>query len=451
MPLTTLFFCMLFALCCIGALYAPIVGIVAYMSMYHLGLRWWLEPLFASGVRMSFMLALFTGIGCLLHFRGLNYGKRFFTSQEWLLLAMLALLVLSVPLGLPRPEFTWEDPPEIKICKVFVFLMLLTHVVTTVRRLNIVMWIFVAMAIYLGYEAFSAGPGAFTEGRVDNIGGPDFKDANFFGVHLAMTLPIIGIQFLRSGWLGRAVTLLAGVLAVNGLVLTRSRGAFLAAMVGAVLALVIAPKGHRLIIVGALVLALVGAYFLMDPGFIDRMSTIETSPESMDGSSYGRWRAWQVSVPMFLERPWGYGAGTLQKYIGGFDERLTDRAAHNTFVTCYVELGVQGFAMLLALIANGVYMLFRARQMAKGSPAEKDLRYFSYGLLLALTIFLGGGMTITHLYVEELWWFLALPVCLYRAAENLETSALLVVPQARPSGVAKAGRQPKEKRWPCSP
>lgn len=424
MPLKTILFLVLFGGACLGALFIPMAGIIGYMGMYHIGYRWWLEPLASLHIRYSFTLALFLGIGTVLHWSRLRYGKRFMTSQEWLLLAMVGILWLSRYIGLPRGETAlWEDPAEIKITKVVIFAFLLTHVVTTASRLSAVLWVMVVGGLYLGWLAFSAGPGAFVTGRVEGMGGPDFKDANFFGVHLATVLPIIAVQFVRSEWRVKLLALLAGVFAVNGLIMTRSRGAFLAAAVGGLMAIPLAPKGRRAIIIVVLLIGMVGAYALTDPGFIDRMSTIETSPEEMDKSSYGRWLAWKTSLVMLRDRPHGFGVGNFPRYVGGYEPLLADRDPHNTFVKCYTELGVQGLIVFLALIGNAVHMLWRAPRMAEGTAAEKDIRYFSYAMLLALAIFLAGGMTVTETYIEEMWWFLALPVCLYRVAENARTDA----------------------------
>jgi len=419
MPLKTILFALFFGSCCIGALFAPMAGVIGYMSMYHIGYRWWMDPLAHLSIRYSFMLALFLGIGTVLHWSRLRYGKRFMTGQEWLLLAMVGVLWLSKYIGLPgREAMPWEDPDEVKITKVIVFALLLTHVVTTPRRLSAVLWVLTAGGLYLGWLAFTAGPGAFVTGRVEGIGGPDFKDANFFGVHLAAALPVIAVQFMRSDWRAKWLPVLAAAFAVNGLIMTRSRGAFLAAAIGGVLAVPLAPKRRRGLILVVLLIGALGAYALTDPGFIERMSTIETSPEKMDKSSYGRWLAWTTSLSMVRDRPWGFGAGNFPRYAGEYDAALKQRDPHNTFVKCYVELGVQGLIVLLALIGNAIYILWKAPRLAEGTADERDVRYFSYALLLALAIFLAGGMTVTETYIEELWWMLALPVCLYRVAEN---------------------------------
>ena len=105
---------------------------------------------------------------------------------------------------------------------------MLTHVVTDLKSLNRVFWVMIVATLLLSLQAYGKPRWAFIGGRLEGVGGVDFTDANALGAFLAAMLPIIGVQFLRSAWRGKLLCLATGVFATNAIVLTRSRGAFLA-------------------------------------------------------------------------------------------------------------------------------------------------------------------------------------------------------------------------------
>jgi hypothetical protein len=91
-------------------------------------------------------------------------------------------------------------------------------------------------------------------------------------------------------------------------------------------------------------------------------------------------------------------------------------------VRCFGEIGLPGIAVLIALIANAGLLLRKTVKRAQALPPEEKAHftYLSYALLVGLVTMLGCGMTASLVYVEFFWWFLALPVCLWRACRNLE-------------------------------
>ena len=69
---------------------------------------------------------------------------------------------------------------------------------------------FVIGAMILGMQAWSTPYSAFEGGRLETVGGPDFRECNFFAAYMATMLWIIGTQFVRSGWVGKTVCFVAG-------------------------------------------------------------------------------------------------------------------------------------------------------------------------------------------------------------------------------------------------
>jgi hypothetical protein len=429
MALKTILFIGLFAFCTVGALVHPILGVLGYVGHYSVGpeKQWWHGPLKGFGIRYSMTLALMTAIGMALQWRKLRFGRRLFERQEVFILVFLAVVWLSVLLG-PETVGRYTKPgidhPSVKLTKLVIFAMMLTHVVTDVRRLDMFLWVVTIGALVLGLQAYDTPRRAFVSGRLDTVGGPDFAEANVLAAYLAAVLPLIGVQFLRSGWIGKAVAALAGVFATNAIILTRSRGAVVGLAAGALAALLMAPKRFRAPVFIGIIAFSAGAFYLTDTGFRERASTVKAEAEDRDKSAQGRLDTWRASIRLLGEHPFGVGPGNFHQSIGKYDARYTGRDAHNTFVRAYSELGVHGFGVFGILI----FMAFRGLHRAikkLGHLADKDakaLQYFCYGSLVGLVIILACGLTITLLYVEMLWWFLALPVCMARSLENLELS-----------------------------
>jgi len=453
MPVKTVLFIVVFTACSLGALFTPMIGVLGYVGHYCLGERhWWLAPIREWGLRYSFTLALMTAIGIAMHFRKLRYGGSLFVRQEQLILLFLGLIWVSTLLTAPTEgRYTTVDHPSVKMTKVFIFLLMMTHVATTTRDLNRLLWVLVVGAFVLGVEAYATPRSEFASGRLETVGGPDFREANFLGAFLGAMLPIIGIQFLRSGWPGKIACLVSGVFATNAIILTRSRGALVGIAGGALAAVLFAPKKHRGKILIGLAIALAGGLYLTDPGFLHRASTITTEEEEMDSSAESRIEIWSGSIGMLRDHPLGVGVGNFYQEIGPYTNNKYPKAdAHSTFVRCYGELGIPGIIVFCLVIGYGGFTLKRVVGEARDLPvAQRDsITFLAYGLGVSLATVLTCGLVISLLYTEALWWLLALPACLERAVANMKKDlGLLPQPEAaQPLAVRRNSSRPSAPR-----
>jgi O-antigen ligase len=410
-----LFFISFFGVACVLALAEPFWGIAAYVTHYHSypERSWWGAFLASLGVRYSFTISLSVAVGTLLNFRRLPYG-RLISRQETLYLAFLAWVFVARQLN---GQETYEDVLD-KMLKMAVFLLCLTHVLVTRRQFDRFFWVLVCCALYLGYECFTAPASRFTKGRLEGVGGPDFGDANAMAAHLVALLAIIGVQFLRSGWKGKFVCFVAGGLILKGILQTRSRGGFLAAIVGAFVVVAFAPSGHRKRILPFLVIAALGALTRVDSAYLERMGSIKAGEREKDESAMSRLRFWQAGLEMALDNPLGVGPGNFHTHIGNYLPEDAGRDTHNTFVRCVAELGWPGLVLLLGLIANAFIILARVRSSATDFPGSNDCAWYAYSLQIGLSAYLVAALFISATYIEMLWWMLLLPAALERAAAN---------------------------------
>ena len=426
MPLKSIVFLVGFVATCGISLRFPIIGVIGYILHYHIApeKQWWGQSIAEFNIRYSLTLAACIAAGIWLNRRRLFLGVKVLLSQEWLLILFLAVIWFCALIG-PQSRVSMiggEDPPELKLAKVMIFVLMLTHLASTPKNVSMVFWAIVVGVAWLGYQARFAGTIMYqASGRLDNIGGPDFADSNAFATHLAASLPIIGVQFFRSGWKGKLLCLVSGVLVVNAIILTRSRGALVGLAAGIPFAIFAAPKEFRKRILVGIVVATIGAYLLTDQGFRQRTETILLSGEERDKSAQSRLDIWKGSLEMVWEHPLGVGPRRFLETIGDYVPQHPDRDAHSTFVLCYSELGIQGFLVLIFLILNALRLLRQTygKCKAPAGPEQRTIIWLNYGVAVALPIYVFGGLTTTMLYVEGLWWFLALPVCLVRATQSL--------------------------------
>ena len=448
MALKTILFAAAFGICVILALWQPVFGILGYVAHYSIGpeRQWWHAPLSGLGIRYSMFLAALTAFGIVIRFRKLGIRRPYFLGQERLILLFLGIVWLTVALSettISNPSDAASvhmrvvDHPATKLAKVVFFAMMLTHVITNLRDYNRLVWVLIAGSLVLGLQAYSAGRAAFNMGRLESVGGADFMESNMLAAYLAAMLPIIGIQFMRTSWFGRALCLASGIFATNAIVLTRSRGSLIGLGVGAVTTVLLAPSKYRgKLIVGLLVVA-AGAYYLMDPQFLRRASTINN--ENRDASVSGRIETWQASLAMLKDHPLGVGAGNFSQFIGRYDPRFAFRDAHSTYVRCIGELGLEGALLMLLLILHAFRVLFGLMRRAKElpQPMRDSVTYASLALTVSLATLLACGLTITLLYVEILWWLLAMPVCLTRVVDNFKIGAATEPKPSSPDDAVK--------------
>ena len=94
--------------------------------------------------------------------------------------------------------------------------------------------------------------------------------------------------------------------------------------------------------------------------------------------------------------------------------------AHNTYIRCLAELGIGGLLVFLLLIANAFLILRGISMRVKELPDRErtQMVFWCFGTKCALVTMCACCLTISLTYVEFIWWFLILPVCLQRTVDN---------------------------------
>jgi O-antigen ligase len=384
--------------------------------------QWWGETLSSLGVRHSLTLAAAIALGMALRWNEIRARLvgSFWHSQELLLVFFTILVAVSTMWGTPidmavRDFRQTSQLPVEKMPKVAIFVLMLTHLMVRYKDYNQLLWLLVLVGgLYLGLDAYTAAAGRFFKGRLDQLGGADFNEANAAALHLAFVCVITGCLFLRTPyWPVKLACLATGVLSVNAIIMTQSRSALVGLAVGGLAAPILAKGSFRVKVCFYLLIGAIGAYSLTNEYFWARAETIELNPD--EASAASRFDLWRAGLAMWADHPFGVGAGRFYTVVGRYNADYVGRDCHNTYIRCAAELGIMGILLLAAMIANAFRTIRRAARLATGTSLQRDVEWDCFGLQVGLLVYLVPGMFIGLTYVEEMWWLLCLPVCLERA------------------------------------
>ena len=428
LPIKTLIYLFFFVSCCgLSVFYTPVIGVYGYLAAYNINplSQWWGNYLPAWAERYSFILAACIAIGTIINFNKLKF-KSLLDRQEVLLILFWLVVVFSNFLGQGYSET--QEYIIFKVSKFSLIILVASHVVTRLKHYDGLLWVLIISGFWLSSELFF-GAGSFRGARFHGgVGGSDFGEGNFLAAHFGMLVPMLGIMILKGNWKTRLLCCAGAVFLLNAIVLIRSRGAFLALFLGAVVTFFYSFKieSYRKLILVMLCIAAAGGISLTNVYFWERMTTIGTQDDGKrDVSAQHRLMAWDGAWQMAKDFPLGVGAGNFFDHIGRYYPVLEGRDTHNTYFRCLAELGFHGLFVLILLILNAYWMLSRIHKTA--AVFEKKLRsriqLYVYAMKTAMVIYLTAAIFISSTYIEELYWLLLFPVFLKRSVENeMETA-----------------------------
>lgn len=282
----------------------------------------------------------------------------------------------------------------------------------------------------IGPEAFSIDP----DKLLDVYGSTEFRQGsatgngetinpNILAGALAIIIPIGLALATRRGWARRrwwALLLWAPVLLmINALVLSQSRGSWLALIIAILLlGWLFWPRLFTVlfgaaVMIGAVVWWQYSARYFLDQELV----------HSAEASLLRRLDIWRLSLQMVAEQPLtGIGLGAYEQaftvrfpnlpLIGG---RLAPPHAHNLFVQLALDLGIPGLFAYLGLLAALVRPLLSHVQQAK-----KIGHHYTYPLTCGILSGL-AAMVVVGCFDNALWGtkLLVIPWCLLALTQLL--------------------------------
>lgn len=426
MPGKTLFYLVLSGMAgLLSVVWHPEWGVYGYLVTYNINprIQWWgrFLPEFAS--RYALFFSLCTAAGLILHWKKVGAKLELLGPEKCfgIYILLLWISVLTAPISR-------IDDLLVKMTKVAFMLFMASRIIQNKKSFERMILILLGAALYLSFSLHS-GEGTFQGGRFDRgFGGSDFAESNFLAAHFAWLLPFAGIVFLEGDWKKKCFSLTAVVFMLNAIVITRSRGAFLALVLGGLWTLISLPrlKSHRKKVALGLILGLLAAITVTDRAFWERMETLRAEDEDRDASAQSRLAAWNVAIQMFQEHPMGVGIGRFFDYAGTYNAALAGRDTHNTYLRCLAETGILGAMGLIMLVVSSFRCIGKLEEEAKSLENTRATFYqlYSFSCRIALIIYLTAAFFISSTYIEEFYWLLLLPAFLRRALQNESHSAV---------------------------
>lgn len=229
-------------------------------------------------------------------------------------------------------------------------------------------------------------------------------------------LVVMGLIFGASmGWRWRAILGAAAALSVVAVVLSYSRTAYIAVLVG-LLIVVLLPRWRYKLLLPVMLMAL-SLPLLLPPAAVERFDSISIEEGERDESTDNRFQFWNLALTEFSRRP-VLGTGFHTFHHPEFNPYQMD--VHNLYLRELVEKGLVGTIILLGLLWAIARLLWRGVRFAVSGSWYSGLMIGLSGAFVALLIGNVFGDRFTHYPMIAHFWLyigLALRGLQLRAAE----------------------------------
>lgn len=176
MDLTTIFIYSVYIALFIGSLYRPIFGVLGYLAVYmtYDPNIWWGITFQQYLPRPSIVAMSFLLLGSLIHIKKLKWSLSRREIELYLFLGSVWLSSLVFGAGIAPDNWFYLD----KITKIFIFIFFFIRVVNSESKYRLIIWTFVLGAMFLAVQAHTVSSGYFYSGRLESLGGIDFRESN---------------------------------------------------------------------------------------------------------------------------------------------------------------------------------------------------------------------------------------------------------------------------------
>ncbi len=318
---------------------------------------------------------------------------------------------------------------SILFTKYIVVFYIVYRIVHDERSVSLFFWANVIGCFIWGWDAYNAT----VSGRLEAIGGTDVSGANGASMQLLVGLILAGFMFLEQRGVKRWILLIMIPFILNAIILTGTRGAFIAMIASGLAAFFLARRPYRFRVYAISVLAVVLLFRLGNDLFWQRMGTLEaTQEQEMEKSERSRLVIARANWAMALEYVFGVGHRGNEILSPDYipEEYLYSktgtRAAHNTSMAILVDHGFPGAVIFVVFLVWVVGFLWRLNLLAKKTP-NLQLHLYAAAIGPALIACFTAGQFTNFLKAEVQVWLVALMVVLYNlcsesVAENRDVA-----------------------------
>ena len=357
----------------------------------------------------------------------------------------VAAFLFSISLGFAI-SLVYRAPMELLLrvgqsyILVIAFYFLLIVAIQSMSDLRTMLWGVLAGALVTSASVVAGLGGAETD-ALSRTGGLA-KDPNYYAMGAGISIAIaifLGISSER--WSTRALLTGAAAFMLGGLVLSLSRGGYVAFAAMTLLFLFRYLPAQRLsLLVPVLIVAAVAP--LMLPESVVERVTVFRREGVLDNSIQNRIQQYQRSVEMFTSSPvWGVGLGrsSVSEAFGGAIERQDLRALaagaagysviHSSYLTVAAEFGLLGLIPYLGLLLFawlGFSRVIRSQRYAGTDPPReyRMLVQASTMMQIAMLGALVASLFLNATRFKAMWLILAMsPVFVSMLAAHFAPAA----------------------------
>ena len=277
--------------------------------------------------------------------------------------------------------------------KVLVIVIVMSLTVSTAKRLRRL--IFVQAASVSMIAAVAVWKGHTLHGRLEGVLAGNYADPNDLALAIIISLPLaFFLLFLVKNPLWKAVWALAMLVMLYAVLLTASRGGFIALIVTATIFLwEFAIRGRRRYL---LVFAVLGGLILLQTsggtlvGRLKGTFNIQENTAAAYGSAQAREQLFWRSLIVTMEHPlFGVGPGNFEQISGSW------HVTHNSFTEMSAEGGVPALILYTLILWTGFKNLRGIKRLAHG---QRESSLLVRALFASLAGYVVGSFFLSVAY-----------------------------------------------------
>lgn len=329
------------------------------------------------------------------------------------ILVLLIYMIISLPLVEYAGSVIRHNLPD--FIRAIIFLFFTGLIVDTDKRLKIFLFVFVFCQVFRVLEPLYLNITQGYWGSATHIGGGEFAqrlagapadviNSNELGFVIVTAIPFLHYLLFTGGWFKKLIYLLLMPLLFYALILTMSRGAFIALLV--VAWMVFKESRHKIVLIVFGIGIAISGWSIMTPIQQDRYMSLFSSDTIGASSAQGRYGGMLWELGLGMERPiFGHGLGTTSE--AKWNKRGSTQAAHNFYAELIIEIGVVGLVLFLRYIFS-IVQRFRTNRKLLLKARNVIGREF-YGNLnkaLVAVVWMYVVYSINYWGLSQYYWYL---------------------------------------------
>lgn len=329
-----------------------------------------------------------------------------------------AVIALFAYLAISLPFVEWPGSVIRGNAEIFIrstaFLFFTTFIIASEKRLRVFLWVFLSCQVFrileplylhirYGYwgSRTHVGDGVMAA-RLS--GAPaDVINPNELGFVIVTAIPFLHYFLWYGRWYAKLVYLALMPLLVYALVLTMSRGAFLALLV--VAWMILRDSRHKLVLLVVGFMIIIGSWNAMSPVQQERYRSLLGGEGAQTATAEGRIQGIISEFKLGFNRPIvGHGLGTTIEAKTHFLGR--PQASHNFYAELLIEIGIIG-AVIFLIFLKRIYLRFASnRKKIEELELNQDHFFCRLNMAMIAVFWMYVVYSINYWGLSQYYWYL---------------------------------------------